>query len=167
MIFSENRYPPRIGCGAGFFGIMLYPRAGEPGFPWRQAGRLVEPTCRRIMKNPETDGAETPKMAPLHFRSGCIEPRELCAFRSMRRFRSRASSKTNLKCPECTRTGLAPYAGARQRSALQPCARAIAKRSNLRDQNRRAPAQVMMSAAPRHGGTESGKRPRAEPRRQA
>ena len=24
MIFSENRYPPRIKCGAGFFGIMLY-----------------------------------------------------------------------------------------------------------------------------------------------
>ena len=23
MIFSENRYPPRIECGAGFFGIML------------------------------------------------------------------------------------------------------------------------------------------------
>src|SRR5262249_18504032 len=23
MIFSENRYPPRIKCGAGFFGIML------------------------------------------------------------------------------------------------------------------------------------------------
>src|SRR6202011_667983 len=22
MIFSENRYPPRIKCGAGFFGIM-------------------------------------------------------------------------------------------------------------------------------------------------
>jgi hypothetical protein len=28
MIFSENRYPPRIKCGAGFFGIMLY--AGAP-----------------------------------------------------------------------------------------------------------------------------------------
>jgi hypothetical protein len=24
MIFSENRCPPRIECGAGFFGIMLY-----------------------------------------------------------------------------------------------------------------------------------------------
>ena len=24
MIFSENRYPPRIKCGAGFFGIMLW-----------------------------------------------------------------------------------------------------------------------------------------------
>jgi hypothetical protein len=24
MIFSENRYPPRIKPGAGFFGIMLY-----------------------------------------------------------------------------------------------------------------------------------------------
>jgi hypothetical protein len=24
MIFSENRYPPRIKSGAGFFGIMLY-----------------------------------------------------------------------------------------------------------------------------------------------
>jgi hypothetical protein len=24
MIFSENRYPPRIASGAGFFGIMLY-----------------------------------------------------------------------------------------------------------------------------------------------
>jgi hypothetical protein len=24
MIFSENRYPPRIKCGAGFFGIMRY-----------------------------------------------------------------------------------------------------------------------------------------------
>jgi len=23
MIFSENRYPPRIKCAAGFFGIML------------------------------------------------------------------------------------------------------------------------------------------------
>jgi len=23
MIFSENRYPPRIEAGAGFFGIML------------------------------------------------------------------------------------------------------------------------------------------------
>jgi len=23
MIFSENRYPPRIKSGAGFFGIML------------------------------------------------------------------------------------------------------------------------------------------------
>jgi len=23
MIFSENRCPPRIKCGAGFFGIML------------------------------------------------------------------------------------------------------------------------------------------------
>src|SRR5438445_10851413 len=25
MIFSENRYPPRIKSGAGFFGIMLQP----------------------------------------------------------------------------------------------------------------------------------------------
>jgi hypothetical protein len=24
MIFSENRYPPRITSGASFFGIMLY-----------------------------------------------------------------------------------------------------------------------------------------------
>jgi hypothetical protein len=24
MIFSENRRPPRIKCGAGFFRIMLY-----------------------------------------------------------------------------------------------------------------------------------------------
>jgi len=24
MIFSENRYPPRIKSGAGFFGIMLW-----------------------------------------------------------------------------------------------------------------------------------------------
>jgi hypothetical protein len=24
MIFSENRYPPRIKSGAGFFGIMPY-----------------------------------------------------------------------------------------------------------------------------------------------
>jgi len=24
MIFSENRYPPRIKSGAGLFGIMLY-----------------------------------------------------------------------------------------------------------------------------------------------
>ena len=24
MIFPENRYPPRIKSGAGFFGIMLY-----------------------------------------------------------------------------------------------------------------------------------------------
>jgi hypothetical protein len=24
MIFSENRYPPRIKSGAGFFGITLY-----------------------------------------------------------------------------------------------------------------------------------------------
>ncbi|HEV3184403.1 MAG TPA: hypothetical protein VGZ49_05955 [Xanthobacteraceae bacterium] len=24
MIFSENRYPSRITCGTGFFGIMLY-----------------------------------------------------------------------------------------------------------------------------------------------
>jgi hypothetical protein len=23
MVFSENRCPPRIKCGAGFFGIML------------------------------------------------------------------------------------------------------------------------------------------------
>jgi len=23
MIYSENRFPPRIKCGAGFFGIML------------------------------------------------------------------------------------------------------------------------------------------------
>jgi putative ABC transport system substrate-binding protein len=27
MIFSENRFPPRIKSGAGFFGIMLYRRA--------------------------------------------------------------------------------------------------------------------------------------------
>jgi hypothetical protein len=26
MIFSDNRYPPRIKSGAGFFGIMLYRR---------------------------------------------------------------------------------------------------------------------------------------------
>ena len=25
IAFSENRCPPRIKCGAGFFGIMLYP----------------------------------------------------------------------------------------------------------------------------------------------
>ena len=25
MIFSENRYPPRIKCGAGFFGTMRQP----------------------------------------------------------------------------------------------------------------------------------------------
>ena len=30
MIFSENRYPPRIKSGAGFFGIMLWPGAGSP-----------------------------------------------------------------------------------------------------------------------------------------
>jgi hypothetical protein len=27
-IFSKNRYPPRITCGAGFFGIMLYVEHG-------------------------------------------------------------------------------------------------------------------------------------------
>jgi len=27
MMFSENRYPPRTKCGAGFFGIMLCPFA--------------------------------------------------------------------------------------------------------------------------------------------
>ncbi len=26
MIFSENRFPPQIESGAGFFGIMLYDR---------------------------------------------------------------------------------------------------------------------------------------------
>jgi hypothetical protein len=35
MIFSENRYPPPITSGAGFFGIMLYERNAnfiiEPG----------------------------------------------------------------------------------------------------------------------------------------
>jgi len=29
MIFSENRVPPRIKSGAGFFGIMLYADATE------------------------------------------------------------------------------------------------------------------------------------------
>jgi len=28
MIFSEDRYPPRIKCGAGFFGIVLSPSNG-------------------------------------------------------------------------------------------------------------------------------------------
>ena len=28
MILSENRFPPRIKCGAGFFGIMLYAANG-------------------------------------------------------------------------------------------------------------------------------------------
>jgi hypothetical protein len=32
MIFSENRYPPRIKSGAGFFGIMLYRTAGALGW---------------------------------------------------------------------------------------------------------------------------------------
>ena len=30
MIFSDNRYPPRIKSGAGIFGIMLYDRWNEP-----------------------------------------------------------------------------------------------------------------------------------------
>jgi len=34
MIFSENRMPPRIECGAGFFGIML------GGIVASSAGRL-------------------------------------------------------------------------------------------------------------------------------
>jgi hypothetical protein len=31
MIFSENRYPPRIESGARFFGTMLYPCTGVTG----------------------------------------------------------------------------------------------------------------------------------------
>jgi hypothetical protein len=37
MIFSENRYPPRIKSGAGFFGIMLLVR-----------GRLPRPQCHGL-----------------------------------------------------------------------------------------------------------------------
>jgi hypothetical protein len=33
MIFSENRYPPRIKCGAGFFGIMLEAIVGASRTP--------------------------------------------------------------------------------------------------------------------------------------
>ena len=36
MIFSENRFPPRIKSGAGFFGIMLFFRSmifSENRFP--------------------------------------------------------------------------------------------------------------------------------------
>ena len=38
MIFSENRYPPRIKSGASFFGIMLYTDDTAPiGGPVRAA----------------------------------------------------------------------------------------------------------------------------------
>src|SRR5262249_62182207 len=40
MIFSENRYPPRIKCGAGFFGIMHEPE-GWPSGLRRTLGKRV------------------------------------------------------------------------------------------------------------------------------
>ena len=45
MIFSENRYPPRIKCGAGFFGIMLKGRATGP--------LTVEGSCPTGAANPK------------------------------------------------------------------------------------------------------------------
>ena len=48
MIFPENRVPPRIKSGAGFFGIMLYPfdplvgcRGGGANWPGCGAGAKV------------------------------------------------------------------------------------------------------------------------------
>ena len=40
MIFSENRHPPRIKSGAGFFGIMLYSLFASMRFT---SGQLWEP----------------------------------------------------------------------------------------------------------------------------
>jgi len=52
MIFSENRYPPRIKCGAGFFGIMLA-RPGE----WHEN--------RSLWRKPSPDqGAPRPQRKP-------------------------------------------------------------------------------------------------------
>jgi hypothetical protein len=41
MIFSENRFPPRIKSGAGFFGIMLYAAGSHPA----QAGGRTMLAC--------------------------------------------------------------------------------------------------------------------------
>jgi hypothetical protein len=41
MILSENRYPPRIKCGAGFFGIMLERDVPSGSHVWRTRSAAV------------------------------------------------------------------------------------------------------------------------------
>jgi hypothetical protein len=52
MIFSENRYPPRIECGAGFFRIMLY----RPAYfitGQKPTSTMTRPaTCARLGTSP-------------------------------------------------------------------------------------------------------------------
>ena len=49
MIFPENRFPPRIKSGAGFFGIMLYPfdpaAGGGAGANWPGGGAGAKVGC--------------------------------------------------------------------------------------------------------------------------
>jgi hypothetical protein len=45
MIFSENRYPPRIKSGAGFFGIML-----KVSFTYRRLPIKRSMNRKRLMK---------------------------------------------------------------------------------------------------------------------
>jgi hypothetical protein len=50
MIFSENRYPPRIKSGAGFFGIMLW--SAPLSVPRDAAGLgILSPAHRRRGRN--------------------------------------------------------------------------------------------------------------------
>ena len=44
MIFSKGRFPPRIKCGAGFFGIMRERR--HPGYD--ASGGATAPVCAAI-----------------------------------------------------------------------------------------------------------------------
>jgi hypothetical protein len=46
MILSENRFPPRINCGAGFFGIMLWSQTATAPRGCPRGGRSAR-RCRR------------------------------------------------------------------------------------------------------------------------
>jgi hypothetical protein len=52
MIFSENRYPPRIKCGAGFFGIMLWSSAAGGGFRDTLSALEVDRPCGAGLRQP-------------------------------------------------------------------------------------------------------------------
>jgi|PersoiStandDraft_1058852.scaffolds.fasta_scaffold09563_8 hypothetical protein len=43
MIFSENRFPPRIKSGAGFFGIMRARSAHGHGFSFFISNDVISP----------------------------------------------------------------------------------------------------------------------------
>jgi hypothetical protein len=57
MIFSENRYPPRITCGAGFFGIMRAPaRAPSAGTRPSARGAWTQVPDEAVITEPNKFG---------------------------------------------------------------------------------------------------------------